>query len=202
MKFYRLSLLGLLLASICLISSCASSYRPINANNLNYASSESGSDVKISYRTGVLTASSNKKYAKRELKKGMNVVAIKITNNSDKSIDFSDQVKIYNGDQRVFPVAPSIIKSALKQPSAIYLLYSLIVLYTETCNGFDCNRSTYPVGIPISIGNIAVSGSANAKFLANLEDYNLLGKTIQPGETAYGLIGLTSISSGLKFEVE
>lgn len=48
----------------------------------------------------------------------------------------------------------------------------------------------FPIGIPITIGNMAVAGSANTKFLAEMETYNIADKVIGNGDTKYALIGI------------
>ncbi|MNH43635.1 hypothetical protein D3C79_1055900 [compost metagenome] len=48
------------------------------------------------------------------------------------------------------------------------------------------------LGPAISAGNMIIAGSANSKFKSELTTYNILGKNIKNGETAYGLITLKS----------
>ena len=43
------------------------------------------------------------------------------------------------------------------------------------------------------IGNMAVASSANKDFSMDLLNYDLSGKILQPGESAYGLIGFQDI---------
>ena len=77
----------------------------------------------------------------------------------------------------------------------------------ETNNGFTETTSSTPIGLfvgpAIAGGNMIVAGSANKKFKTELEEYNLVNKTIKSGETKYGIIAINSNSSeSLKLKLD
>lgn len=64
-------------------------------------SSNENSNVELQYRYELL----HKKYFKKELKKGIKLVAIKITNNSNKDLIFGkDIVLTYENDSEIYLV--------------------------------------------------------------------------------------------------
>jgi hypothetical protein len=81
----------------------------------------------------------------------------------------------------------------LKQPTPLYLLWGLLWLSVGGgCDdGGDCESGTpIPIGFGIAAINMGIAGGANNNFLSELKANNMLDKTIHPGETVYGLVGL------------
>ena len=76
--------------AIITLTSCASSYKPTTPKTQNYASSSKVNNVKLEYKYNLL----QKKYAKKEVKKGVKVVAVKVTNNSDNDLMFGSDIKL------------------------------------------------------------------------------------------------------------
>jgi hypothetical protein len=180
-----------------LISSCAGSYKPMVPANMNYGSTSEGNGIAYAYRHNVLTETGNKKYAKREAKGSLKLMAIEITNTTDRTINFNRDVKMYMGDRQVLPVEPTIVYEQLRQRSGLYMLWSLLwVVFTKCDEDGNCSSTPLPVGLAIGIGNTAAASSANKKFMAELMATDLLTKEIKPGETVSGLIGISSTTSG------
>lgn len=178
---------------IFIISSCASSYKPINPKALVY-DVKSTDGVGFGYRYDVLAFRGNNKYAKREFKKNIRLVAIKIENQSDKVMRLGENFNLYAGPNMIQPISPEILHMELKQGVAIYLLYSLIWYTQGECDEYGNCETTLilPVGIPISIGNMVVAGGANSQFKNELLMNNLLTKEINPGDTAYAIVGVSN----------
>ncbi len=180
--------------AILLLGGCAAPYKQINPQSLNYSAHDLVDNISISYQYDVLYYRANKKYAKKEQKRDLKLIAVKITNNSDTSITIGKDAFFYGGDNKIVPVEPIIIKKELGQSTPIYLLYGLLSflqIYQYDKNG---NVSSTPIGLvigpPIAIGNMAMAGSANKKFYMELLDYNTNQRIIQSGETFYGLVGI------------
>jgi hypothetical protein len=147
--------------------------------------------VGFGYRYEVLAFRGNKKYAKHEAKKMVRVVAIKIDNPTNQSLKLGENLFLYCGNNLVEPMEPHVVKQTLKQGVAIYLLYSLLWFNKTECEDGDCKTTAvFPIGVPITIGNMVTAGSANQNFQRELEQYNLMGKSIEPGRTVYALVGL------------
>jgi hypothetical protein len=73
----------------------------------------------------------------------------------------------------------------------LYLLLTPMQLYTTDESG---NTETTPIGLiigpGIALGNMAGAGAANQNFLQELLQYNIINKTIEPGQTMHGLISI------------
>ncbi len=76
--------------AIASLTSCASGYKMIEPKSINYVSTNETDNVKLEYKYDLL----DKKYAKKELKKDVRLVAVKITNNSEKDIMFGGDTKL------------------------------------------------------------------------------------------------------------
>jgi hypothetical protein len=146
-------------------------------------------NIDFSYKYGVLNERGNKKYVKKESLRGIKLVAVKITNNSDQAYVFGQNLKIHANGIPTNILEPQLIHQNLKQGVPIYLLYLLLTpmqLITED--------SSTPIGLVIgpgvTAGNMIVAGSANDAFKTELESNYLYGKTINAGETVYGIIGI------------
>lgn len=187
----------LALTGVILLSGCASGFRSISPESFNFQSENSTKNVKLAYSYNVLQERGNSKYARRELKTENHIVAIKIKNNSGKDLVFNEDVKLLSNNNPAMIVPPEIAFEEVKQSVPIYLLYLLLTPAKLTINENDVEKSSFPLGFilgpAISGGNMIIAGGANGKFKEELTTYNLLGKNIKNGETAYGLIAIKSL---------
>lgn len=179
-----------------LFSSCAANYKTVRPNALNYNNISSDSSLTFSYKYDVLMEAGNKRYAKKEQKKNVKVVAVKITNNTPNDLTFSSDIKLYSGMQEAVLVDPVVVHKELKQTVPTYLLYALFTsmrIYISNGDGVK----TIPIGLllgpGLAIGNMVEAGSSNTRLRNDMLRYNILNKTIKPGETVTGLIGLREI---------
>lgn len=205
----RIIKITLLFIAITTLTNCASGYKMIAPKSINYISTNESNDVKLEYKYDLL----DKKYAKKELKKGVKLVAIKITNNSDKDIMFGrEAILTYENGVEIYIMENDKVFKTLKQSPASYLWYLLLTpvnfyTTTTTSNGFQENTSSTPIGLVLGPGlaggNMIAAGSANKKFNTELLEYNIQGSIIKKGETRYGLIGIkTHAFDSLKLKVE
>jgi hypothetical protein len=176
------------------LSSCASSYHAVNPQNLHYVASEETNELSFSYRYNIMQEAGNKKYAKKEDKKGIALVAVKITNHTDQSLSFQDDIELFAGSQHVYPMQPHLAHKQIKQNTPIYLLYGLlsfIQVYSVDNSG---NVSSFPIGLILGPGitglNMATAASANKALDSELKEGDLLNRTIGPGETVHGIVAL------------
>ena len=201
MRFIKITILCI---AISTLTNCASGYKMIEPKSINYVSTYETDNVTLEYKYNLL----DKKYAKKEVKKGVKVVAIKITNNSEKDLMFGRDAKLtYENGSEIYVMANENVFTVLKQSPASYLWYLLLTpmnFYT-TENGRQ-TRST-PIGLVIGPGlaggNMIAAGAANKKFETEMLDYNINGTVIKIGETKYGLIGIQANSfDSLKLKIE
>ncbi len=193
---------------ITLLGSCASGYKNINPSALNYISNSTDKKVKLEYRYELL----DKKYKKKEIAKGVRLIAIKITNDSDKDLVFGKDIKLTHDDgSQLYIMENEKIFSSLKQNAASYLWYLLLTpmnLYTnETQNGIQTQTSSTPIGLIVGPGlaggNMIAASTANKKFQEDLLKHNINGTTIKSGENISGLIGIRSDDfNAIKVSVE
>ena len=197
--------IALIFCTISTLTNCASGYKTIAPKSINYISIDQTDDVILEYKYDLL----NKKYAKKEIKKGVKLVAIKITNNSDRDLMFGRDVKLtYENGAEIFVMDNDKVFMSLKQSPASYLWYMLLTplnLYTTDSKGQQ-NSST-PIGLVIGPGlaggNIIAASSANKNFKTEMLEYNIYGTVIKKGETQYGLIGIKADSfDALKLELQ
>lgn len=189
---------SLMLALTLLFSSCASSYKTVRPENLLFNAASQTDNINFNYKYDVYTETGNKKYAKKEKKKLVQVVAVKITNNTGRAIDATQDLQFFVGQQQIMPMSPEVVHNQIKQSTASHLLYLLLLpvqlTTTESVNGMETERSSFPIGVilgPALAGlNMAISATANKNMLNDLQTYNLANRKILPGETVYGLFGL------------
>jgi hypothetical protein len=187
---------NLILTFALILTGCAASYRPIDPPSLNYDSHVFQDGIGLSYKYDVLREKGNKKYAKKEDKKGLKLIAVKITNNTDSVINVGTDIAFYIGQNQIFPLEPLAIKETIKQivPGYLpYLLLSFTNLYVS--NGYS--TKTFPIGLilgpALTIGNMTLAGSSNKNLLNELYEYDIFNRNIQSGETLYGMIGVRYI---------
>lgn len=187
------TLLSFLLLTILLVGGCASSYRHIHpkAMPLHPVSKDDGID--FAYRFDVLRQSGNKKYAKKEDKRAIRVVAVRITNYTGYTLNFREDLQLYSGGRSVYPLDPEMIHQQLKQSVAPYLFYMLFSFVTfDTYNGTE--HTSTPIGLLLGPGltalNMGMAASANKRFKEELSFYSLFDAIIEDGETVYGLVGI------------
>jgi len=181
--------LNLLAAVLCIfLCSCAASYKPINPSKVLYPSVDNSDQ--FSYKYNVLRLAGNKKLAKKEDKYNVRIVAIRIVNTSNRVLRYGYNFDFYSGDYKARLLEPEVVSVNVKQSVPIYLLYLLLTPMT-----FETSSSSIPIGYVlgpgITAGNMIIAGSANKRFREELIEYSIIDREIKPGETFYGLIGIS-----------
>jgi hypothetical protein len=194
----------LVLLCIFFLGSCASGYQMINPPTLNYLSTSTDKSVTLDYKYNLLP----KKYAKKETRNNIKLIAVKITNNSGGDLVFGKDIKLTygNGSEVVLMENEQVFK-VLKQQTATYLLYLLLTPITLNTSSNGQQTSSVPIGYVVGPGlagaNIIIAGSANGTFKEELLKYNITGTTIKNGSTVYGLVGINSPNfEGIKVKVQ
>lgn len=195
------SRLNTLFCVTVILSGCAGTYRPVRVNNLANSSVTEDQGIAMQYKYDVLREAGNKKYAKKELKKNIRLVAVELTNNSDRPVNFKEDIEIYSGNRMIIPLEPAYAKKELKQIAPLYLLWSLLWVTINKCDDQgDCSSTPIPVGAAIGVINTAIAAGANKNLGEELIRYNLLDKVIEPGQTVSGIISI-AIESGQPLEL-
>ena len=198
MRFIKLLLA---LGGIFYMTSCASSYPGIKPENLSYNSKNMAKDgITMEYRYDLLP----KKYAKKEKKKNIRLVSVRLKNNTNRELVFGEDFKLaFEGGNNVMILSNDKVFSELKQQGVFHLFYLLLspVTLNKTTNNGNGSVTTepiFPIGLIIGPGlaalNLFKASSSNKRFKNELKDYNLNGKSLQPGEESFGIIGIRSDS--------
>ena len=185
-------LIGLVLISW--LSSCAAPYRTMNLYNVPYQNLEEQNQVEVSYRYFVLSQQNNRKYANRETKNQTYLAAVQVTNTGDTPITFGENATLVptEEDKRILP--PEGMFASLKQRGGWHAFYLAFGLIDFTFNGEAIPYSGLILGAVLSGGNLVVASTANQQFKSDLELKYHEGQTVDPGQTAQFLVGVTGIS--------
>jgi hypothetical protein len=164
--------------------------------SLQYHSHELQDGIGISYKYDVLTERGNRKYAKKEKKYGVKLVAVKVTNHTDTPLTIGKDIAFYSGQYRIFLMEPTVIRNTLKQNASSYLFYLLLTFLNFSVTN-DVFTQTYPVGLvlgpTVTLGNASLASSANKDLHYELNQHNMMNVKIGQGETVYGIIGVRDI---------
>lgn len=179
-----------------LTAGCASVYKPVHPPSVNYSSPVVQDSIEFSYRYNMLYEKGNKKYANKEHERGVSVIAVKLTNQSDKTINIGEDIRFYTGTNQLLVMKPRVAGNMLKQSPASYLPYLLLCATTLTV-GSGNSAEVFPVGLligPAVTGrNMLVASDANIDLYKELDEYSILDKELKKGDTVYGLIGIGGI---------
>ena len=178
-----------------LLSSCAGSYHQIKPSIISYHAHNNLEEIDFYYKYDVNQERQNKKYAKKEKKKGIKVIAVQIQNNSDKPLVIKDDISFYANNQRIYPMEPLALKSMIKQQGGYYLFYLLFLPMTfNTYDSYGNVQSSFPYGLilgpALAFGNMIGASSANKNMTNEYSKENILTKTVAPGEKVSGLMAI------------
>ena len=198
MRFFKLLLA---MGGIFYMTSCASSYPGIQPENLSYNSKNIAEEgITMEYRYDLLP----KKYAKKEKREDIRLVAVRLKNNTNKDLVFGEDFKLaFEGGNNVLILSNDKVFDELKQKGAFHLFYLLLspVTLNKTTNNGNGSITTepiFPIGLIIGPGlaalNLFKASASNKRFKNELKEYNLNGKSLKPGQESFGIIGIRSDS--------
>ncbi len=178
-----------------LFCGCATTYSGLYPKSLKYTqhSSTDSARVNLYYKFDVLMDRGNKRYSRKEDRAHIDIVAVKVVNNTDKPLKLGENMSFYIGERKIIPLTNGQVIPRFRQGVFGYILYSPIVLTTSSGPG---GSSVFPIGIPIAVGNMIAAGSANGNFKREFSANNLYSAVIPPGETVSGLVAFREIEYG------
>ncbi len=187
------------LTIITLLTSCAAGYKPVNPANTTYYSTNVIPEATISYKHDILKG----KYSRKEDRKNIRLVAVKITNTSTNDLVFGKDLLLTNEEGKTLSVLdPDSVYKSLKQLPGTHFLYLLLTpinFYTYDTDRYGNQIVTsstpigYVIGPGLSLGNFLVARKTNIKFKQHLSENYLDNRTIKPGETIHGFVGIKAI---------
>ena len=182
----------LILSITIVLTSCASNYYPVNPSRLPSTNNLSEKGIDFSYRYNVLHDRGNEKLSKKEQKRGIKIIAVKITNNTDSSFTITKDVGFFVGNSQVYPEEPFLVRKLVNQTVASYLPYLLFTSLQLNLNG-----TVFPIGYALgpllTAGNMLAANNANNLFYKELKDNDVINLTVKKGETIYGLVAFSGI---------
>jgi len=184
-----------------LITGCARTYHVINPSILHHENKKTlKKDVDISYLYNVQNLMQNKPYERKENKKNIHLLSVRIENNSNSPITITKenfQIKTSSGKE-IKIIDPLLYSKTIRQYSETFLLfYGLSGIGYEwgTVNGESYSKLTYsPLNLIIGIGNTIFAENSNAKQKKNLIENDIFNKTIHPHSSITGLIAVYTLS--------
>lgn len=140
----------------------------------------------------------NTRCDKHARKNGLLTYRVSITNNSDEVISFSQNDIRLSGAKAFLSTEEAYAMS--KMLVWPYIFWLPVNLYVTSGGGASApTTQTYPIGIPIGIGNMMYAANSNNNLLKDLKEKSLASTQIKPGESKAGLIYLKApVSDGMQ----
>ncbi|MCD6025314.1 MAG: hypothetical protein K0Q91_2230 [Fibrobacteria bacterium] len=193
----RFAALGALAIAL-LLAGCASAFKPVHREALDYVPAADSAGLPLQYRVDVLDESSNVHYAEMARLYGFRFMAVKVTNTRDRPLSLKTDVTYHAGDRTLRPLSIDSTLPLLRQKTGAYAFYLLLMPVNVQkkelkCDGYGCGESAFiPVGLilgPVfALWNMAVSSGANNAFAEEFAGNDLSGKVLRPGERATGYL--------------
>lgn len=185
-SFFHVSRATALVALIALMTGCASTYKPVALESLDYTGGQSVGGLDIGYRYEAQPGY----YGEKARKRGFDVVAVRVTNTLDTPVTLgASTLRIRAAGAPVSPLPPEVVADNIGQPVWSYLLWNLANITVSDEDGFV---AFIPLGLGISIINMITSSSANNRVEDAYKAQALMGKTVAPGATVDGLLFLST----------
>jgi hypothetical protein len=183
---------------------CASGFRPMRQDTYEYESPRDTTGVQVKYMYNVLGETGNTLYSEKARSQGVDVVAVKVTNNTDRELDVKRDVDFYVGGNQASPQRPEAALANVRQRTGLYAWWFLLALVngkkTEvTCdfNRCDEDETFIPIGIiigpAIALTNMGIASSANGAIIKEISDKDVSRRTLKPGESYEGYLVFENI---------
>lgn len=186
------TLLAAVLGALCF--GCASTYKPIFPDDVSFSATTQDGGLKMQYKYDVLADAGNRKYAKKEDRRRVRIVAVNVQNNTGRAITLGRDAELYSGKMQLFPLTGPDVKQELRQVKGLYMIWSIVWVVLSKCDDGDCSTIPLPVGLVIGLANMGTAGKANNDLLYDFNRHNITDKTIPPGESVTGLIAVRGFS--------
>jgi len=184
---------------LCLFAGCASHYRLIQPPVLSYSSAEVIDSVSFCYKYNILSESGNRKYARKERKEHLKIVAIKIVNNSHTTLSLKDNLQLFAVEKPITLIENKDFYGETNQSPASYILYLILTPVHQFSINLYGNSKVFPFGYilaPLLVTrNMIVAAKANKDYRYELRRYDLSDLKIPPDETVFGIIGFEAVDN-------
>lgn len=176
---------------------------------------KSDENIRYATRQNVLYNMRDYFFARRELKKDLSLVAVRIINTGDVAININD-LKFTCGS--LLPIQQIGIHeyyNAIQQKPELYWLYSAgAIVYPRPAvykDGFGDQQPKpdnpkkfikngkqfipLPFGLPVAAANYTIAYKANKKMLLDFQLLDITNRVIQPHDSIQGIIAFKNISN-------
>jgi hypothetical protein len=180
-----------------LFSGCANSFKAINLTKMNYTNIQNcNNKLEVSYIYNIMVISKNISLAAKEKKNCYSTVAVRIKNISETCrMITQDNFRVYDNVNELKTPDKDLYFNRIKQWPGYYGVYAILGFLPSIGNQKSSTRdSEYEnlgfllMGVTASALNIVATNQANYKFKKFMNDNDIYGKTIKPGETVYGIV--------------
>lgn len=176
--------------------SCAKQYNKVNISQIVYSDFYTHNGVLLEYSYDVLSLSGNQRYHNRAETNCFQLVAVKITNSTQRKVNIGRDLEFYEAEEKINFAYPREITSKVKQYPLLNLLYlPLLAIPIKFHNGKE--EKVYRIGslfaLPM-IYNMVISKSANLDFEKDLNKNHILNRELEVGQSISGVIGYYSCS--------
>ena len=185
-----------------LFSACASRFNSISPQTFSYQNSSTEKNVSLAYHHDILRERGNRKYAKKGDRKNIRLVAIKITNNTSRSLVFGSDIRIMSGENEAVILDRKTVFRSLRQLAPFHLFYLLLtpvqLSISRTQPNGRIETDSFPIGLVLgpglSVFNLLKALMANGRLKEELMQYDLTNKSLMPGQTCYGIIAVRDVT--------
>jgi hypothetical protein len=182
---------------LAILASCARSFHTLNPTMYYFDNTKPlTEEINVSYLYDIQNISRNKPYARKERKKYIKLVALKIDNNSDKELILTrDNFAIKTSSGRdIEIISNEQYNKAIRQYSGTYaLFYGLSGFGYEwgEVNGEEYSTLSYNfLPLIIGVGNAFFAEASNNNQKQNMNNLQIYGKSLKPHSSMHGLIAI------------
>lgn len=179
--------LGLAVLAVAVIfSGCAHGYSAIETQSAPYGSPAESSTLTFEYRLNALEAAGNRGFAKKSRKENVAPIPLRVTNNGDEAVRLTrETLTVTSGSAAPYLVPAAKAADDLGQAYGWHALWGLLNVFVTTGDG---DTIYLPVGPAIGLFNIIRGATANSSLESDFKEKSLYGRSIEPGQTASGLV--------------
>jgi hypothetical protein len=187
-----------------IMTGCAASFKVVNPAVLSYANTQKCNDkLEVSYLDDFYSLTRNYKYFYREKEYNYRTIAIRLKNLTDSSRQITnDNFRIYVNNVELPNADKTKYFKRVHQEAGLFLLHlswGLVLDYLSAgiSGGPHPTRSEFDpkcslVAVTIGICNMLYAGNANDLHKTFINENEIFGRTVKPGETIYGIVVLNN----------
>ena len=180
----------LALISITLfILNCATTYKPISANNTFAENVNSNEDIEISF--GSQGLGKNNRFRDKFENEKIAFMRLTIKNKSDQIITINQEdvnLKIKDDLLAIAPLNPEIVYKRISLNTATYWLWGFLWIGTIKYENGEYESNIYPIGLVIGAINFFIARGTNNDMKMEIINNHFKGGSLLPGDEISGYL--------------